>query len=50
MLYEDETGARRLIGEEDPAGTTLLERADARGLTVFLPALDLTDLASFSTR
>lgn len=48
MLYEDETGARRLIGEEDPAGTTLLERADARGLTVFLPALDLTDLASFS--
>ena len=48
MLYEEESGARRLMGADDPAGITLLERADARGLEVFLPALDLTDLASFS--
>ena len=48
MLTEDETGARRLLGEDDPAGAAVLERADARGLRVFLPALDLTDLASFS--
>ena len=47
VLAEDESGQRRLAGAEDPAGAAVLERARRRGLEVFLPALDLTELASF---
>lgn len=47
VLAEDAQGQRRLIGAEEPIGTLLLDRAERRGLEVFLPSLDLTDLATF---
>ncbi|MEE4298015.1 MAG: DUF2066 domain-containing protein [Pseudomonadales bacterium] len=47
VLAEDPQGQRRLIGAEDPIGALLLARARERGLEVFLPSLDLTDLATF---
>jgi hypothetical protein len=47
VLEEDESGQRRLAGAEDPSGAALLARAGRRGLEVFLPVLDLTELASF---
>jgi len=47
VLAEDAQGQRRLVGAEETIGAALLERAEQRGLEVFLPSLDLTDLATF---
>lgn len=47
VLAEDDQGRRRLVGGDEDIGAMLLERAERRGLEVFLPSVDLTDLATF---